>query len=76
MKEENLRIIENLVYLIEQEKFRVDVYKKYGRYFIEFETTGLQIREIKRFIEYLPLSAIITSSNNRCLCIDTNINIK
>jgi len=72
----NKKHLDNLVTLIEQEKFNVTVYTRYGRYFIEFDTTGLQVREMKRIIEYLPLGSIITSSDNRSLCIDTMINIK
>ena len=69
-------ILDNLVLLIEEQGFKVDVYKLYGRYFIEFETTGLTVQGIKRFIEFLPRRAIITSSRNRSLCIDTQISVK
>lgn len=70
----NLEKIEILVKLIEQEKFNIEVFKSYGRYFIEFETSGLQVREMKKFFEYLPSSSIITSHND-CLCIDTTISV-
>jgi len=70
------KTLKNILRLLEQEKFKVDVYKKYGRYFIEFEMTGYNVRDIKKFIEYLPERAVITSSHNRSFCVDTNINIK
>ena len=68
--------LKNLEILIKEQKVKFKTYKKYGVYFIEFETTGLQVREMKRIIEFLPLGAIITSnSDNRSLCINTRISV-
>jgi len=71
----NLKLLEILLSLLKREGFKVETYNKYGQYFIEFETSGLQIRELKRIIEFLPLKSVITHSENGCICINTMINI-
>jgi len=73
--DENLTKFNRLLFSIQREGFKVETYKKYGQYFIEFETTGLKVYELNKIIELLPLFAVITHSENGCLCINTMINI-
>jgi len=70
----NKKTIKNLLTLIKGEGFKVELYTKYGRYLIEFETTGLTVTSLRRLIEIIPSRAVFTSSpSNRCIVIDTGI---
>jgi len=72
----NLTTIKNSILLIKQEGLKVTTYPMYGVHFLEFETTGIQVRDMKRIIEYLPVGAFITSAQNGSLCINTRLSIK
>jgi len=71
----NLKKVNSIRSFIEREGFKVEIYNRYGQYFIEFETTGLRIYEINKIIPFLPLKSVITHSENGCMCINTMINI-
>jgi hypothetical protein len=73
--DENFKKFRNIVSLIEREGFKIETYNKYGQYFIEFETTGLRVYEVKKIIDLLPIRSVITHSDNGCLCVNTMINI-
>jgi len=73
----NEKTLKNIVTLIKGEGFNVKTYTEFGRYFIEFDSTGLSVTSLRRIIELIPSRSIISSSpRNRCFRIDTGISIK
>ena len=66
--------IKNIILLIKEAGFKVKPLKMYGVWILEFEHTGIQVRELKRFIEFLPKGATLTTSNG-CFAINTRISI-
>ena len=72
----NEKTLENVLTLIKGEGFKVETYKEYGRYFIEFETTGLTVTSLRKIIEFIPSRSVVSSSpRNRCMRIDTGIKV-
>jgi hypothetical protein len=68
------KTIKNVVTLLKGEGFKVKSYTEYGRYFVEFDSTGLTSTSLRKVIECVPSKSVFTSNpRNRCFIVDTGI---